>query len=79
MNNPISTIRTLMSCGNPKQFIMNYIKNNDANPMLNNIINMAERGDREGLEKFARNLFKEQGRNYDEEFNKFVNQFGLKK
>lgn len=75
MNNPISTIRTLMSCGNPKQFIMNYIKNNDANPMLNNIINMAEKGDRDGLEKFARNLFKEQGRDFDSEFSNFMKNF----
>ena len=75
MNNPMQMIRTLMSGGNPKQFIMNYIKNNDANPMMNNIINMAEKGDREGLEKFARNLLKGKGRDFDSEFSNFMKNF----
>lgn len=75
MNNPMQMMRALLSGGNPKQLIMNYVKNNDANPMMNNIINMAERGDRDGLEKFARNLFKEQGRDFDSEFSNFMKNF----
>lgn len=61
-----------------KQVVMNKIGKN-MNPMQQNLINMANKGDVKGVETFARNLLKEQGRNYDEEFNKFINDFGLKK
>ena len=39
---------------------------------------MANKGDVKGVETFARNLLKEQGRNYDEEFNKFKSQLNIK-
>ena len=61
-----------------KQVVMNKIGKN-MNPMQQNLINMANKGDVKGVETFARNLLKEKGRNYDEEFNKFINDFGLKK
>ena len=60
-----------------KQVVMNKIGKN-MNPMQQNLINMANKGDVKGLETFARNLLKEQGRNYDEEFNKFKSQLNIK-
>ena len=67
MNNPLEMLKMIK---NPKQFVMNYMKQNN-NPMLNNLIQMAEKGDTQGLENFARNIYKEQGKNFDEEFNAF--------
>lgn len=65
---------------NPVQMLKNMIMNKQINnPIFKEVINKAQNGDSKGVEEFARNLFKEQGRNYDEEFNKFLNQFGLKK
>lgn len=65
---------------NPIQMIKNMVMNkNINNPILKEVISKAQKGDSKGVEQFARNLFKEQGRDYDEEFNKFLNQFGLKK
>ena len=58
--------------------VMNMLKGN-TNPIFANLIEMANKNDVKGLENFARNYMKEQGRNYDEEFNKFINNFGLKK
>lgn len=51
---------------NPKEIVMRAIGNSN-NPMLNNLVKMAQNNDYKGLEQFARNMFKEQGRNFDEE------------
>lgn len=55
---------------NPKEFVMNYAKQNN-NPMLNNLIGMAEKNDTKGIETFARNLMKQQGRDFDKEMKEF--------
>ena len=55
---------------NPKEFVMDYVKQNN-NPMINNLMEMAEKNDVQGLENFARNLFKEQGQNFDDIKNLF--------
>lgn len=62
MNNPIELINMIK---NPKEFVNNYVKQNN-NPMLNNLIQMAQKNDVQSLENFARNLFNEQGQSYDE-------------
>lgn len=61
MNNPLDIIKMIK---NPKQFVMNFMKTN-TNPMMNNLIQMAEKNDINGLENFARNFFKEKGQDYD--------------
>lgn len=76
--NPMNFLKGMMGNMNPKNIAMNMLKNN-ANPIFNNLIDMANKGDTKGVEEFARNYMKEQGRNYDEEFNEFINNFGLKK
>ena len=74
MNNPMQIIEMLKGIKDPKQAVMNIAKNN-ANPMIKNLIDMAEKGDNQGIENFARNIFKEQGRNFDEEFSEFTKNF----
>lgn len=71
MNNSMEMIKTIMSNKNPQQVIQNMIGNN-TNPMLNNLINMAQNGDTKGVENFARNIFKEKGRDFDKEFSDFI-------
>lgn len=79
MNNPIETIKNLIASGkNPKEVAMQLVGNTN-NPVFNNLIEMAKKGDYNSIENFARNYMKEQGRNYDDEFNKFMNDLGLKK
>lgn len=67
MNNPIEMIKNMI------------INKNINNPILKEVITKAQNGDTKGVEEFARNFLKGQGRNYDEEFNKFINDLGLKK
>ena len=59
---------------NPKEAVINMVKSNN-NPMIKNLVEMAEKGDTKGVENFARNVFKEQGRNFDEEMNEFMKNF----
>ncbi len=67
MNNPLQMIKTLMSGGkNPQEIAMNMIGNNN-NPVIQNLIKMAQNGDYKGVENVARNMFKEQGRDFDAE------------
>ena len=61
MNNPMEMIKVFMQ------------KNN--NPMMNNLIQMAQKGDTKGVENFARNLCKEKGLDFDKEFTAFMSQF----
>lgn len=61
--------------GNPQQFIMNMMAKNNSNPMINNLMNMAKEGNNQGVEEFARNMFKEQGRDFDKEFSGFMQNF----
>lgn len=45
------------------------------NPMMNNLIRMAKTGNVQDIENFARNVFREQGRDFDAEFAEFKKQF----
>ena len=73
--NPINMIKGLVNKGmNPEQILNNIIKNN-SNPVFSNLIEKAKEGDTKGVETFARNLFKEQGRDFDKEFAEFRKSF----
>ena len=73
--NPINMIKGLVNKGmNPEQILNNIIKNN-SNPVFSNLIEKAKEGDTKGVETFARNLFKEQGRDFDKEFAEFRKNF----
>lgn len=74
MNNPMQFMNMLNSIKNPKDVVINMIKSNN-NPMVKNLVEMAEKGDNEGIEKFARNMFKEQGRDFDSEIKQFMTNF----
>lgn len=74
MNNPMQFMSMLKSIKNPKEAVINMIKSNN-NPMLKNLVEMAEKGDTKGVENFARNILKEQGRNFDSEMNNFMKNF----
>lgn len=73
--NPMEMIKNLVGKGmNPQQILDNVMKNN-SNPVFNNLIEKAKEGDTKGVETFARNLFKEQGRDFDKEFAEFRKNF----
>ena len=74
MNNPMQFMNMLKGIKSPKDTVINMIKTNN-NPMVKNLVEMAEKGDSQGVENFARNMLKEQGRDFDAEMNEFMKNF----
>ena len=72
MNNPIDMIKMMMSKGNPTKMLQKMVGNN---PMMSNLINMAQTGNSKGVEEFARNFYKERGKDFDKEFSEFMKNF----
>ena len=68
--NPIEFIKGIQ---NPKDFVIKMIGQN-SNPMLNNLMQMAKKGNSKEIETFARNFCRERGRDFDREFSDFMNQ-----
>ena len=79
MGNPIMSIigQMIKNSGNPQQIIQNMMGNNEImkNPMAKTILGMAKNGDIAGVEQLGRNIAKERGVDFDQEFAKFKNQF----
>lgn len=79
MMNPMQLMQMMKNSGNPQQMIMNMMRQQaGSNPVLNNALQMMEKGDNAGLENLARNLCKERNINPDEAFNQIKGQFGMK-
>ena len=74
MNNPMQFMNMLKGFKNPKNAVISMIKSNN-NPMVKNLVEMAEKGQNDKIEEFARNLFKEQNRDFDKEFGEFMKNF----
>ena len=80
MNNAMQRIQQMgtliRGMKNPQQAIIQMLSNN-TNPMAKNVLKMVENKDYNGIENFARNVCKEQGKNFDEEIINFKNNLGL--
>jgi hypothetical protein len=73
--NPIQIIKNFMNKGgNPQDLLTQAISKSGGNPMISKLMQMAKSGDTQGVEVFARNLFKERGRDFDKEFENFMQQ-----
>lgn len=76
--NPMKLMQ-MMRNGNPQEMILGMLKRQAGNnPVLNNALNMAEKGDSKGIEQLARNLCKENGVNPDDVMRQIRSQFGMK-
>ena len=80
MINPIMNfIQMLRNAQNPQQMMVNTLKQQKGNnPVMNNALQMMEKGDGAGIEKLARNLCKERNVNADEMFKQVKEQFEAK-
>lgn len=74
MNNPMQLINLLKGNTSPKELCLSMLGVN-TNPVMKNLVKMAEKGDNQGIESFARNMLKEQGRDFDKEFAEFTKNF----
>ena len=73
-NNSIQQLKEFMKQGNPRQLVEKLVMNN-TNPMIKQLIQKAQNGDTQGVEEFARNIYKQQGRDFDKEFSDFMSNF----
>ena len=71
--NPMQMLQNFLTKGLSPQKIVEQMTGN--NPMMANLIKMANAGDTDGVEKVARNMFKEKGRDFDKEFSEFKSKF----
>ena len=64
---------------NPEQLMMSFLENRmRGTPMGDNLINLARNGQTAEIEKIARNLVSQNGRDYDTEFAAFKQSLGFK-
>lgn len=76
--NPMQIMQFIRNSGNPQQFMMNMLEQQSGNnPMMANLLNLAKQNKTSDIEQIARNMLKEQGRDYDKEFANFKQMFGL--
>lgn len=79
MMNPMQIMQMMKNGGNPQRIIMNMMRQQaGSNPVMNNALQMMEKGDNAGLEKLARNLCKERNIDPDDALNQIKGQFGMK-
>lgn len=71
--NPMQMLKNFIMKGFSPQKIVEQMA--DSNPMMSNLMKMANAGDTSGVENFARNMFKEKGRDFDKEFSEFRSKF----
>lgn len=63
---------------NPRQMVMNILQQQSSNnPIVSNLLQMAQSGDTKGIEQVARNIMQEKGLDFDAEFNNFKRNLGF--
>lgn len=77
--NPMQIFQFVQAQKNPQQFMLNALKQGGSNnPVLANIVSLAEQGKTNEIEQVVRNVFKERGLDFDKEFTSFKHQLGIK-
>lgn len=69
--NPLEILKAIK---NPQQYVMNQLGNTN-NPIINNMIQLAQQGKTQEVEKIARNIMKNKGIDYDKEILPMLNNF----
>lgn len=62
---------------NPQQVMMNLLQGMQNTPMGVNLLNLAKNNRGAEIEQIARNLMREQGKDFDTEFQAFRRKYGL--
>lgn len=76
---PNQLIRMIKNGYNPQQLMLNVLEGRmKGTPMGDNLLNLIRTGRTDEIEKIARNLVNQQGRDFDKEFEAFKSQYGLK-
>lgn len=76
MNNMQMLMNIMKSGGNPQVMLMDMMKSQSQNnPILNNVMQMMQSGNSQGIETVARNLCKERGVDPNQMMNQIKSQF----
>lgn len=75
----MNPMQMMQAFRNPQQFMQSMMNNSQVaqNPILKNALEMAQKGDKKGVEELARNLCSEKGINPDDAIGKIKSQFGM--
>lgn len=80
MNNMFQQIKQIGSfikaIKDPQKAAFDLLGNN-MNPMAQNVLKMVQNGQYNDIESFARNICKEQGKDFDKEIKEFKDMLGL--
>ena len=75
---PQHFIQMIKGGKNPQQLMMDFLRQKMAGtPMGDNLLQLAQNNDGRSIENFARNYFKQQGKDFDKEFKSFREMFGI--
>lgn len=74
---PRRLIQMIRQGQNPQQLMLSVLEGQAGSPMGRNLLNLARNGQTVEIEKIARNLCKERGMDFDQEFMKFRQMFGI--
>lgn len=76
--NPMNIFQ-MMRGKNPQQFLQQMMGNNQimSNPLMKNTLEMAQKGDMQGIEQMARNLCREKGLNPDDMMNQLKSKLNM--
>lgn len=75
--NPAQIIQMIKQGQNPQQLMLSILENNSNSPLGANLLKLAKNGQTAEIEKIARNMCKERGVDFDQEFQKFKQNFGF--
>lgn len=76
--NPMQFIQMVRKNPNPQQMMMNMLEQQSSNnPVYSNLLQLAKGNQTGDIEQVVRNMFKEQGRDFDKEFSDFKQMLGL--
>lgn len=74
---PNRLIQMIKQGQNPQQLMLSILEGQAGSPLTNNLLKLAKKGDTAEIEKIVRNLYAQQGRDFDSEFKAFKNMFGF--
>lgn len=78
-NDPINFLQMIKSGQNPQQLMLNYLETQmSGSPMGANLLNLAKNNKTAEIEQIARNIYRNQGKDFDKEFNSFKQMLGIR-
>ena len=80
MNYPVDPnrlVQMIKQGQNPQQLMLSILEGQAGTPLGANLLKLAKNGQTAEIEKVVRNLYEQQGRDFDSEFKAFKNMFGF--